>query len=359
MAFLLSSRALPFYLRKYGYLFSWKRAWNFALVLASLALSWLFRRPIVWGQPFLLMVEPTNLCNLKCPLCPSGNGQMTRARGQLTLEHFKILVDQVHERAFMVMLWNQGEPYLNPSFNEMVRYAHAHRLFTFTSTNGHFIRTREQAREIVRSGLDEIIFSVDGANQETYGRYRVGGRLEQVLEGIRLLVQAREELAASTPAIDLQFIAMRHNEAELSQAEQLARELKVDRFLVKTAQVYTPEEAAIFLPRQPRFSRYEAGENGPLTVKGQPKRGCKVLWYSSMINWDGTVTPCCFDKDAKFAMGQAFDGSSLGALWQGKAYGDFRRRILKDRRNVPLCTNCSEGYRGMFSLVRDLRGDPL
>lgn len=354
MAFLVSARALPAYAARCRRLFTWRRAWNFLLVVTSLALSRLLRRPVVWGRPFLVMVEPTNLCNLKCPLCPSGNGQMTRTRGQLALENFRALVDQVHGHAFLMMLWNQGEPFLNRHLDEMVRYAHSHRIFTFTSTNGHFIRTPERARQVVASGLDEIIFSVDGVDQETYARYRVNGRLEQVLEGIRLLVQAKRELGSATPRTNLQFIVMKHNEADLAAAERIARDLEVDKFLVKTAQVYTPEEAGAFLPETPELSRYETEAGGELAVKGQPARGCKLLWYSTMVNWNGTVTPCCFDKDAEFAMGDAFGDSPFGRLWRGAAYDRFRARVLKGRREVSICTNCSEGYRGMFSVVKEL-----
>ena len=353
MAFLVSPRTLPRYLRRYGYLFSWKRAWNLLKVLSSMLLSHLVRRPVVWGRPFLLMVEPTNLCNLKCPLCPSGNGRMSRPRGRMDPDQFAELVDQVADHVFLMMLWNQGEPYLNPDFNRMVHYAHQKKIFTFTSTNGHFIRTAGQARAVVESGLDEIIFALDGVDQETYEQYRVGGSLERVLEGIRLLVEAKERLASSTPLVNLQFIVMKQNQAELFEAERMARELKVDKFLVKTAQVYTPEEAEAFLPLEEEYRRYERDGEGKLKVKGQPARGCKVLWYSSMVNWDGRVAPCCFDKDLAFEMGR-LEEKRLSEIWRGKAYTAFRRRILRDRRSVEICTNCAEGYRGMFSYIEEL-----
>lgn len=355
MAFLLSPRALPRYIERYGYAFSWKKLWNFSKVMASMGISWAMRRPVVWGQPFMLMVEPTNFCNLKCPLCPSGNGQMTRARGKMDIEDYRRLIDQVGDHLLLLMLWNQGEPFINPCFTEMVRYARQRRIPTLTSTNGHFIRTPQQARAVVESGLDEIIVSLDGVDQETYARYRVGGRIERVFAGVRLLVGARRELAAKTPLINLQFIVFKHNEEELQEAERLAKELGVDKFLVKTAQVYTQEEAEEFLPQAEEFRRYQQASGG-LEVKGQPARGCKVLWYSSMVNWNGAVAPCCFDKDVDFEMGRAFEGGDFRRVWRSRAYMDFRGRLLDDRQSVPMCRNCSEGYRGMFSLVRELRG---
>jgi MoaA/NifB/PqqE/SkfB family radical SAM enzyme len=329
--------------------------WNAGKVAASLGLSCLLRRPVVWGRPFVLMVEPTNLCNLKCPLCPSGNGQMSRPRGRMDLQRYEALIDEAGPHLLLLMLWNQGEPFLSPALLEMVRYARARRIPTLTSTNGHFVRTDEEAMAVVESGLDEIIFSLDGVEQATYERYRVGGQLERVLSAIRRVRAARDRAGVRHPAINLQFIAMRHNEEELRAARVLAAELGADTFLVKTAQVYSGEQADAFLPRAEGLRRYAAGPE-PLVVKGQPRRGCKVLWYSSTVNWDGTVSPCCFDKDAELAMGRVGAGQALGRLWRGRAYTEFRQRLLRGRGAVAMCRNCSEGYRGMFSLVDPLSG---
>ena len=149
----------------------------------------------------------------------------------------------------------------------------------------------------------------------------------------------------------------------MAEAERLALELEADKFLVKTAQVYSAAEADAFLPEEELFRRYEppaapAGGDGAigLRVKGQPARGCKVLWYSSMVNWNGDVAPCCFDKDVDFGMGEAFNGSTFAQIWRGRAYMDFRRTVLADRGSVGMCRNCSEGYRGVFSLGKELRG---
>jgi MoaA/NifB/PqqE/SkfB family radical SAM enzyme len=206
-----------------------------------------------------------------------------------------------------------------------------------------------------------MIVSLDGVDQETYEKYRVGGKLEKVITGTRLVAEAKRELQSKTPLINMQFIVFRHNEDDIAEAERLATELEADKFLIKTAQIYTDDDAATFLPEEDLFRRYEEGDEGQLQVKGQPARGCKVLWYSSMVNWNGDVAPCCFDKDVDFGMGAAFNGhdsneSTLQRIWKGRAYMDFRKKILDDRRSVDMCRNCSEGYRGMFSMVKELRG---
>jgi MoaA/NifB/PqqE/SkfB family radical SAM enzyme len=286
---------------------------------------------------------------------------MTRDRGNMGLDDFKRLIDDAGDYLVLLMLWNQGEPFINKDLLEMIRYARSKRIPTMTSTNGHYVRTREQARAVVHSGLSEMIVSLDGVDQETYEKYRVGGKLEKVITGTRLVAEAKRELQSKTPLINMQFIVFRHNEDDIVEAERLATELEADKFLIKTAQIYTDDDAATFLPEEDLFRRYEEGDEGQLQVKGQPARGCKVLWYSSMVNWNGDVAPCCFDKDVDFGMGAAFNGhdsdeSTLQRIWKGRAYMDFRKKILDDRRSVDMCRNCSEGYRGMFSMVKELRG---
>lgn len=321
-----------------------------------MGVSWLLRKPVVWGEPFVLMVEPTNYCNLKCPLCPSGNGEMTRERGKMDLDDFKSLIDRMGDKLLLLMLWNQGEPFMNKCFTQMVAYARGKRIPTLTSTNGHFVRTDADAREVIESGLDEIIVSLDGVDQATYERYRVGGRIEKVFDCVRLLAEAKKASNKQTPLINLQFIVFKHNEQDLAKAEAIAHDLGADKFLIKTAQVYGDDDAAQFLPEENKFNRYEHVSEDRLEVKGQPKWGCKVLWYSSMVNWSGKVAPCCFDKNGTVDLGDAFNGKTFAETWRGQAYMDFRRTILDDRRTVPMCNNCSEGYTGMFSLIKEIRG---
>jgi len=183
-----------------------RRIMNFILATVSMHLSRILRKPIVWGYPPILMVEPTNICNLKCPMCPSGNGDMKRAQGKMDLENFRKLMEDIGDYIYQVQFWNQGEPFINRVFLDFVKTAKEKGVMAMTSTNGHYIRTDETAEAIVRSGLDQIIFSMDGTNQETYEKYRVGGNYNLVLETLERLSRARHNLKSRTPLIELQFI---------------------------------------------------------------------------------------------------------------------------------------------------------
>ena len=332
--------------------FSWaltpRRLANLALVTVSWHLSRWTGRTVVWGLPPVLMAEPTDVCNLRCPLCPSGALTLTRPRGYMDLALFQRVVDALADRLCLVLLWNQGEPLLHPDFCAMARYASEKRIPTMTSTNGNWPRALEaDPTPLVRSGLRELIVSLDGATSETYRVYRKGGDFERVMRNIRNVQRVKRELRSPTPLVTLQFIVMRHNEGELEDIRRLARELGVERLAIKTCQVYTEEEAETYLPGDEQFTRYERSPDGGfrMKVKNLPNV-CRHLWFNTVVNWEGTVTPCCFDKDAEFPLGQVANGTPFSVQWHGPAYQTFRRQVMERRSEIAMCTNCSEGLKG-------------
>lgn len=351
---MLSLKLLPAVVSRYHRVLTPRRAANAARVVLSYLLSRLAGRDVRWGRPFVLMVEPTNICNLKCPLCPSGNGDMTRPKGKMDVDAFRRIFEQLADDLLLLMLWNQGEPFINRHLNDMVRLAKSRNVPTITSTNAHYIRTHQDAEDIVGSGLDEIIISLDGANAETYAKYRVGGSFDRVLEGIRHLTAAKRRLKADHPVVHLQFIIMKHNESEVEDIRRLAAKLDVDRLTLKTAQVYTQQEARDYLPSDESQSRYRY-DTEALTTKAKVVNTCRHLWYSTVVNWDGSVSPCCFDKDLRYGLGNALNGRPFDDIWTGESYTSFRNAILKDRASVPMCRNCSEGLKGQFYDIETVR----
>jgi radical SAM protein with 4Fe4S-binding SPASM domain len=350
---MISLRLLPKTIARYYKVATPRRLLNAAKVGLSYGLSNLFHRDIRMGRPLMLMVEPTNHCNLSCPLCPSGNGEMTRPRGNMDLEHFKKVFNQLSDDLLLCLLWNQGEPFLNSNLIKMIRHASDRNVPTITSTNVHYIRTEEEAEAIIDSGLSELILSLDGVDAETYVTYRVGGDFDRVIKGIELITDAKRRRKATSPQIHLQFILMKHNEDQVETARQMARDFGVDRLSLKTAQVYTEEEAETFLPTDASMSRYDYEKKG-VSVKGTIKNSCRHLWYSTVVNWDGAVSPCCFDKDVHYGLGDTNNGHSFDQVWEGEKYTEFRNAILEDRAAVPICNNCSEGLKGMFYDIEEV-----
>ncbi len=320
------------------------QAVNIIKVFASYSLSSFVRRPIVWGRPFMLMVEPSSLCNLRCPLCAVGTKKLTRNQGNMPLDQFQRVIDEMGSSLLHLTLWNQGEPFINPSFLAMIRYAKAYNTVVLTSSNGHFLNSREAAEGVVASGLDDLIISMDGATPETYQRYRWGGDFRRVIQGIRRLVAAKKRSGSPRPYIELQFLIMKHNQHEIEIFRSLARSLGVDKISLKTVQVENLEDGRRFLPDRSAHRRYQL-EGASLRLKGKIRNNCRWIWFCPVINSDGTVCACCFDKDNAFPLGSVFDTGSLSKIWRGEKYQSFRQRILSQRKQLPLCQNCSEGFR--------------
>ncbi len=293
------------------------------------------------GFPISMAIEPTTSCNLRCPECPSGLRQFTRPIGMLEPTFFKQTIDAVYEELIYLTFYFQGEPYLNPHFLEMVKYASEKKIYTSTSTNAHYL-TAEQALKTVESKLDRLIISIDGTTQETYEQYRIGGSLQKVIEGTKHIVKAKKDLKSKTPHIVFQFLVVKPNEHQLNDVEQLAKELGVDEVLFKTAQVYHFENGNPLIPNNEIYSRYKRQIDGTYKIKNKLLNQCWRMWSSCVITWDGLVVPCCFDKDAKHQLGD-LKMQSFKELWQSQKYQSFRNAILKSRQEIDICKNCSEG----------------
>ncbi len=235
---------------------TFRRSFNAAKVMASYQLTKLFKKPVQWGYPISISFEPTTSCNLRCPECPSGLREFTRPTGMLKKDFFKETIDDVYKELLYLIFYFQGEPFLNPDFLEMVKYAHDKGIYTATSTNAHYL-TDEKAKRTVESGLDRLIISIDGTTQDVYKQYRVGGNLEKVLQGARNIVKWKKELKSKTPFVFFQFLVVKPNEHQIEDVKNLAKEIGVDQVRFKTAQVYDYEnDPNNLIPSLDKYSRY-------------------------------------------------------------------------------------------------------
>jgi radical SAM protein with 4Fe4S-binding SPASM domain len=295
----------------------------------------------VLGLPRVLMIEPTNECNLHCPLCPTGAGTLKRPRGQMEFELYRNVLADLDGALERLMLYNYGEPFLHPRIYDMIAEARQAEIHTRISTNGLVFLRARHADDLIASRLNFLRVSVDGATADTYAMYRVGGQLDRILEGVRLLQQRKRELGQPRPAVELQFIAMRHNEHELPAMRQIAEDLGV-RLRVKTVglgDVGRDPVRGRWLPAQPSLRRYEE-RDGQWKLAGNAQGGlpCDQPWHRLVINWDGQVTACCYDRDGVWDFGTAADG--LAAVWNGGRLQKFRQALK--RSSLPaLCRRCA------------------
>ena len=317
-----------------------KKSYNALKVLGSYYYSRAISQPVQMGMPISLSIEPTTSCNLRCPECPSGLRSFSRPTGMLDRKFFEKTIDEVAGHLLWLTFYFQGEPYLNPDFTEMVRYASSKNIYTATSTNAHYLDDAT-ARKTVESGLDRLIISIDGTTQETYEQYRIGGSLQKVLDGASNILKWKKTLRSKTPHVIFQFLVVRHNEHQVEELERLAKEIGVDEIALKTAQVYDYENGSDLIPLNEKYSRYK-NAGGKWSIKNKLLNECWKMWHSCVITWDGKIVPCCFDKDASHSMG-TLEKDSFKSIWHSAPYNQFRRSLLKGRKEIDICRNCTEG----------------
>lgn len=312
-----------------------------AVVFFSFYSARLSRKGYHPGMPVSMSIEPTTACNLGCPECPSGLKQFTRSTGNLKEEHFRKWLNQVAPTLTYLNFYFQGEPFIHPRLFELIRYAANKKIYTSTSTNAHFLND-ENARHTVESGLHRLIISIDGTTQEVYEQYRVNGSLEKVLEGTRNIVAWKRKLKSTTPHIIIQFLVVKPNEHQVDEIRALGREIRADEVRLKTAQVYEYENGNPLIPDNPSFSRYLRRDNGTYEPRNKLSNHCWRMWTGCVITWDGKVTPCCFDKDASHQFGSLSE-NGFREIWNNDRYQSFRKALFRSRKEIDICSNCSEG----------------
>jgi radical SAM protein with 4Fe4S-binding SPASM domain len=319
-----------------------RRIVNSIKVLCSFYASRILKKAVQWGYPVSISFEPTTSCNLRCPECPSGLRQFTRPTGMLQKDFFTTTINEIHKELLYLIFYFQGEPYLNPDFLDMVKYASSKNIYTATSTNAHYLNDAN-AKRTIESGLDRLIISIDGTTQDVYEQYRIGGKLEKVIEGAKNIVKWKKELNSKTPFVFFQFLVVKPNQHQIEDIKKLAKEVGIDEVRFKTAQVYDFEtDPNRLIPTIDKYSRYTKKSNGTYQPKNKLANRCWKLQHSNVITWDGLVVPCCFDKDAMHQLGN-LKTQSFKEIWHNINYQQFRTELMHGRKNIDICANCSEG----------------
>ena len=290
--------------------------------------------------PAFISVEPTNVCQLQCPECPVGlRHENLKNAFQLNETVFRKTIDELKSTLMHVIFYFQGEPLLNKNVSSYINYAHQNNIYTSTSTNAQALNT-EFAKNLVLSGLDKLIISIDGSTQEAYEKYRVGGKLDKAIDGIKFVQDWKRKLKSVSPIIEIQFVVFKTNEHQLDDMRALAKELKVERLVFKTAQLYDFENGHPLLTSLEKYARYKLAKDGRYHIKSDLPNRCLRLWTGAVINSKGDLVPCCFDKDSEHSFGN-ISTESFAHTWHNKKASSFRTSILENRKQFEICRNCT------------------
>lgn len=314
-----------------------QRALNLLLIKAGLLFSKISGRVIVLGRPFAVSTEVSAACNLRCPECIVGIGKTLRHEKRMPEPVFKAIIDRHKTHSFYLNLYFQGEPFLNKNLEAFVKLASSHDYYTCVSTNGHFL-DEARCKSIVQSGLDRLIVSLDGLDQDTYAFYRIGGSWQQVVTGIETMVRVRKAEKRNNPLIVVQFLVNKRNEGQVADLKCFSRKLGADVLDLKSMQVYDKQGAEAFLPENIRFNRYKKWFGSQPFAVGRRKGPCQRLWSNVVYTSDGLQVACCYDKVPEHPLG-SISGEDP---WFSPETNAFRKKVMKRREDTAICCNCAE-----------------
>jgi radical SAM protein with 4Fe4S-binding SPASM domain len=312
------------------------------------------------AYPFMLQIEPTNACNLGCPLCPVGRNELGRKTEHMPLSTFQGVVDDMADYLQFLLLWDWGEPFMHPQLPDMVAYAAARDIRTMTSTNAHFLEDEDYLRRLFKAGLSTLIVAVDSLHDESYQTYRQHGSLSRAIRGMEKAVAVKRELGAKT-LINLRMVVMKHNQHEVETMRNLARRLGVDWFNVKTLNPScgSMDMDTTLVPDHPLYQRFAYDETGHRIRQEVP---CLRPLEMANIFSNGDVVPCCYDFDATMKVGNVKE-RPFTEIWNSDDMRSIRRRILSERDSLPKCQACGINFKkspsGWFPEAFDLTEERL
>jgi radical SAM protein with 4Fe4S-binding SPASM domain len=337
----------------------YRRLNNFLTVLTELKEKSVYCN----GYPVWLTIDPTNICTLKCPFCSTGAGLIKRPKGMMGIGDFKKIMDILGPYLLHIDMQNWGEPLLNKDIYQMIAYAKQFDINIALSTNFQNF-DEKSAEDMINSGLDRLLLSIDGASPETYEKHRRGGSFLKAIENINILIDKKKQFQSLLPHVIWQFLVFRHNEHEIETVKKMAEKLGVDVVGINSAFIAVDSpEYKDWIPLDRKYSRYDLSDT-PKTIVGSEsflkpssEAVCNWLWEGVAINWDGTVSPCCGVYLEEEDFGNILGELKFQQLWNNHHYRTARE-FMRDRNKKEqgiknTCISCNKVGQINVELNRD------
>lgn len=286
--------------------------------------------------PQNLIVELTNACNLRCPVCPT-NLIMERKKGFMDFGLFKSIIDDfksLKEKPRINMNF-AGEPLLHKDIDKFVAYASENGHMTFISTNATHL-TKNLSKRLLKANLSSIHLCIDGASKKSHEAYRHGSEFEEVKKNIENFLKIKQKINGNT-YISIQTLITSFSENEIDELTSWAKKFSANSINFKTLSMgsHTSQETKnkyrYLLPQRKNFRRKRTKINKTL---------CRVPLRQAVIFWNGDLGLCCIDFDSSFNLPNIKEkGFRKTFLSEDVA----RKRKLGFQKKFPLCERCSLG----------------
>ncbi len=285
--------------------------------------------------PDHILIEPTNLCNLKCIHChQSKRGTyFTKRRGSMDFEVFKKVIDEIKHLSSRITLNQQGEPLLHKKILEMVEYAKDSGLSVSLLTNATKL-TQNIADKLIHKKLDRIVFSFDGSNKSIYEKIRIGGNYEETLLNILYFLKKNYENGMKT-FVCMSVIDSSYSHDDIDNYKKYFNSLPISTIFI--SQLLNMSGASS-ISKEIDMNKYRG-------IKKEDLPLCRMPWEMLAVNWDGTISPCGLDYNESHIIGNIHEDSLIN-IFNSKEMKNFRRCHLENNFDLieekgPLCASCN------------------
>jgi wyosine [tRNA(Phe)-imidazoG37] synthetase (radical SAM superfamily) len=271
--------------------------------------------------PPCVQIEVTSFCNFRCVFCYQKNSDFRRKSngfvGFMKPATFKRAIDQLEGQVEAVTMASRGEPLSSSEICKMLAYLPGKFLAAKMNTNAWFLDER-RAHAILQSGISNLVFSVDAADEPLYSSLRVGGTLEVVERNIRRFAEIRRkhypDVALITRISGVRF-------SDKQDVERICRHWQ------------DAVDQVVFVDYCPLENIYAQPENGIET-------SCSELWRRLFVLWDGSIEVC--EPDFRETLKPCrIDERKITDVWTGDYYQQLRQHHLAGRRQaVEPCSRC-------------------
>lgn len=324
---------------------------------AGLALmDWLYRiNPGFAPYPEAIEVEVTTRCHLRCSICE--HTYWKEPPRDMSFEEFKRIVEQF-PRLKWIGLSGIGSAFLNKDFLKMLAYLKAKGIFVEFFDTFDLI-TPQISEELVRLGIDKIWMSLDAAKKDTYGKIRVGGDFDRVVNNLKSLIEAKKRFKTPIPELWFHYIMNEHNVQEAPEFVDLIggivsrSKTNYATLLFFTSLLYFDEVKHLrpAIPKEIKQEVLERAKRHNLYVNwnenildNKPVSDC-TKWTEPFVLATAHVQPCCAINEAndrEFQKDNSFGNllkEDFRDIWRSDRLNEFRRKI-HEGVFPKICKNC-------------------
>jgi radical SAM protein with 4Fe4S-binding SPASM domain len=329
--------------------------WEKRINLLKAGLNLFYRKLYPWNRPFNMIVELTNYCNLRCPVCPIGTGELKRRPEALSVDLFQRLMEQWGRYLLTIALFAWGEPLLHPQLKRILEIASHYPIVTRLSTNGQNLNDEKIIDAIMSYPPTYLIVALDGLTDETNSKYRIGARLAPALTGVARLAELKKEQGKQLPILHMRYIVMKHNQHELSGVKKFARDHQFELITIRSLSTIDTDDHNSHNALVPGIEHYRAFRNDDESRNFI----CDYPFVFPTMLADGTIVACDQDYNGQMPLGVATKDCSFDKLWFHTQASLARKRVRNNPQSLSFCRNCPYRRRAIDSCsVEIFKVDP-